>query len=369
MILGIDASTHFDEVKYNAKYYLDGKEVDPLKAFIQQNVEYFRIRVWNNPRTIDGKPYEGGNNDLDAFIKLGKLVKTYGYKIVLDIHYSDFWADPVKQFIPKEWEGCSYEELLKHVYDYTVLCLTKAKEADLPLEYIQIGNEITNGILWPVGKLDDSKSPRGNFDKLAEILKSGLKAVKDTWPSLKTIIHLERSFDMHIYDEYFTNIIALGVDFDIIGMSYYPTWHGTFDALFPNVEMCQKKFKKPVAIMEVSYPFTLEDYMEKDDANGHLVVCKDNYPTIKNNMSYPPTLEGQAEFIRDFIKECEKRDILGIFYWEPLWLPHGEDICWASKEGLAYIHEEIKTTRNEWSNQCLFDYKGNALPGFKAFKL
>ena len=128
MILGVDTSTYIEELEHGAKFYFEGKEIDPLDRFVKNGVSYMRIRLWHNPYTLDGKPYLAGNCDLKNFIELSKLAMKKGFKILLDIHYSDFWVDPAKQTLPKAWANHTYEELQNDVYNYTKEVLVKAKE-------------------------------------------------------------------------------------------------------------------------------------------------------------------------------------------------------------------------------------------------
>jgi len=368
MYLGIDTSTYFEEIDAGTKYILDGKEIDPLKYLHNVNgVTCMRIRLWVDPFGENKEPYLAGTCDLNNFIKLAKLAMSYGYEILLDIHYSDFWADPGKQLCPKSWVGLTFEEIKDKVYEYTKEVLVTIKKEGIPLKLIQIGNEITNGMIWPYGRLDESVSPRGNYDKLSELLKAGIKATREENPETKIIIHLERSYDHPVYDEYFTNIIKYGVDFDIIGASYYPYWHGTFDQLFDNLKKCQSKFNKEIMIMELGYSFTLEDYI-KSGSQAQLVINSDNIDTLLKQLPQPITPEGQAKFVKEFLVRAEKEGVSAVFYWEPLWIP-GENICWASKVAQKYIHEEGKSTRNEWANQCLFNYEGVALPSLDEFSI
>lgn len=366
MILGIDISTYIEELQANAKYYINNEIIDPLRVFEEQGVSYHRIRVWNNPYKND-KPYLGGTNDIDTFIKLAKLAKENNSNVILDLHYSDFWADPGKQMCPKSWIGLSFEQILSKVEEFTKKVLIIAKENEIQIDYIQVGNEITNGMIWPYGKLDDSCSPRKNYENLSMILKTGIKASKEIYPSIKTIIHLERGYDQVIYKEYFDSIIKNGVEFDIIGMSYYPYWHGTFTQFFANVNMCQTRYNKPVMVMELGYGFTLEDYILNNNGENHLVV-NTNSKEMLNNLPYPIDKQGQAMFINQFLKLAKENNLLGVVYWEPLWIP-GNNICWASHEGQEYINEVGKSQRNEWANQCLFDYHGNANPALFEFKI
>ena len=193
----------------------------------------------------------------------------------------------------------------------------------------------------------------------------GIKAAKEVYPETRIIVHLERSNDIEVYDELFSELKKRNVNYDVIGMSYYPYWHGNFKELFTNVNNCMNKFHKPVMIMELGYGFTLEDYLLTNNGQSELKVSKEN---LKAELPYDISVEGQALFIEDFLSRCEKNNIEGVVYWEPLWIP-GEQICWASEVGQEYINEGGRPTRNEWSNQCLFDYEGNKLPAFDKFKI
>ena len=368
MILGIDVSTYFEEENAHAKYFDNGKEIQPLDEFTKQGVNHMRIRLWNNPYNKEGKPYLGGTCDYNNFIKLAHLAKEKGYKIVLDFHYSDFWADPGKQMLPKEWEGMSLEEVETILYEFTKDTLSKAKKEGIDIPFVQIGNEITNGMCWPLGRLIDKEDgTRDNYDNLIRLLKAGIKAAKEVYSDIKIIIHLERSYDQKVYHEYFSQLQKHNVEYDIIGASYYPYWHGTFDQFFSNMKMCKETFNKDIMVMELGYGFTLEDYIQTNNGTSQLVINDDMLASSNFNKPYPLTVEGQACFIKEFLQLARQNGISGVFYWEPLWIP-GENICWASKEGQAYIHEEGKSTRNEWANQCMFDYNGNKLPSFDEYK-
>ncbi len=366
MFLGIDVSTWFDELDRGAVWYDGDAPMEPLDAFRRNGVDYMRIRVWNDPRSPEGKPYLGGNCDLANFLRLGRLAADKGYRLLLDLHYSDFWVDPAKQTTPKAWAGLDLAGLEGAVCDFTRATLETIKAHGLDLGLIQIGNEITNGILWPLGRLTGGEggAPRENYPALARLLKAGIRACREVFPQAGIVLHLERSYDQQVYTEFFSQMGALGVDYDVIGASYYPYWHGTFDQFFANMDLCGEKFGKPRMVMETGYGFTLEDYIKT--ANGGLVFDAATVESLDCRLPYPLTAEGQAQFVTRFLELCRAHHIAGGFYWEPLWLP-GEGICWASEEGQAYIHEEGKPTRNEWANQCLFDYKGRKLPAFDAF--
>lgn len=366
MLLGIDVSTYIEEKNAGARYLDNGKEFDPLQTFRDNGISLMRIRIWNNPFDENGKPYLGGTNDLNQALNLIKEGDKYGYQYLIDLHYSDFWADPGKQCLPKEWVGLSFEEIYQKVYSFTKETLSEIKKVKEDIPFIQIGNEVTNGMLWPYGQLVfDENNKLVDYKGFLKLLSSGIKASREIYPNAKIIIHLESSNKYQVYQEIFSKIAEERLDYDIIGMSYYPYWHGTFDELFYNVNLCQKAFKKDVMICELGYGFTLEDYIFTSNGKSELKVSRE---TLDAKLPYEISIEGQALFIEDFLKRCQNNNVAGVIYWEPLWIP-GEQICWASPKGQEYIGEPGKPTRNEWSNQCLVDYTGQKLPGFDKFKL
>ena len=324
-----------------------------------------RHRVWIDPKSPDGKPDLAGNCDIDSYVRLGKLAKSKGYKLLMDFHYSDFWADPGKQMIPKAWANYGIDEMVSAVYSFTKECLEIAVREGVAPTLIQVGNEITNGILWPVGKLEiDGK--RGNYDNFCRLIDAGCRACREITPDAKIILHLERSNDKAVYQEFFTEMEKHGIDYDIIGASYYPYWHGTPAELIENLNAC-KRFGKEIVIAELGYGFTDRGYTLGGEER-RLVIDAERAFVPGVTEKYPLTPAGQAEYIKDILALVRENGIGGVFYWEPLWLP-GDGICWASEAGQAYIHEEGKSTSNEWANQCLFDYKGRKLPAFDEFKI
>ena len=369
MILGVDTSTYLEELEAGNKFYFNGKEVDPLERFVSNGVDYMRIRLWHNPYSLDGKKYGAGTCDYDYFKRLAKLAMSKGMKILLDIHYSDFWVDPGKQVLPKAWQNHTYLQIIQDVYDYTKETLVKAKKDGIVISLIQIGNEITNGLLWPYGHLLDNPNGgvRLNYDKVCAFLKAGVKATREECPDCKIIIHLEKVYDTPRYMEYFNELKKYDVDYDIIGASYYPYWHGTFDDLYRTLNLCRDTFKKPIMVMELGYAFTLEDY--KEGCKDHLVIREDTYAQFGFKKEFDFTPEGQAAFVRAFLKRAEEEKLDGIFFWEPLLIP-GEGICWGTKAAQEYnVGGFVKEERSDWCNQCFADYKGNLLPAFDAYTL
>ena len=319
-----------------------------------------RLRLWVNPQSIDGEAYEGGNNDLEVTIALAKRAYSHGFKIVLDFHYSDFWADPGKQFMPKAWEALSFSELVRIMYMYTASVLQRFTEAKIPLHYVQVGNEITNGILWPHGKLFAKNALiTGGYERLSALLNSGIKAVREFSPQSKIIIHLDRGGDVNLYKEFLSAMYPLLSPFDIIGLSYYPYWHGTFSDLQANITYLQSNYVEDIMIMETSYAYNGKQSDEP------YVVSDEKTPVPAR---FPPfTPDGQKMFMHMLLTFAAENALAGIFYWEPAWLVAPGD-TWASKAGREYIEETHKADGNEWGNQALFTKDGTPLPALYTFK-
>lgn len=370
MILGIDVSTILETRAAGAHYYVNGKEIEPISySHDEHGVSMMRLRLWLNPFDEEGHPYGGGTVDLPTVIAIAKEGLSKGYQILLDFHYSDFWCDPGKQFIPKAWRNYSLDQIVDAVYEYTVETLKTLQNEGIYPYAIQIGNEITNGMLWPLAKLIDHGPgvKRGNYESLVRVLKSGVKGAREACPKSKLVIHLEKSGDKQIYREFFDEMTANDLDFDIIGISFYPYWHGTFDMVFDNVDMLKERYRKPVWIVETSYGFTIAPGTNQSEEFKPLIneefLSQDNVYA-----PYPITLEGQLAYTENLIAYSKKHGVEAIMWWEPFWLPL-KGLEWASKIGEAYTHETEKPTNNEWANQCLFDYDGNATPAFFAFKI
>ena len=372
MFLGIDVSTYLEQQRIaHPCYFKDGKEVNPFSIFKNNGIAYLRTRIWNDPYDEDGEPYLGGTCDLDNFIKLAKELTPYKFKHIVDFHYSDHWVDPSKQFLPKAWQKLSFNELVDAVYIFTRDSLKRISEEKIKIDMVQIGNEITHGFLWPYGELLYKEKRIESFDRFATLLKAGIKGVKEIFPKAKIIIHLEQSYDQFVYRDIISNLLSRDVKFDILGSSYYPFWHHGFDEYFSNMDMVRKEFNLEVMNVEVGYPFTVLDYKREANHNKvkHMVINADNVKEYEQYMPYPASKQGQALFLQEFIRLAKEHGMLGVCYWEPIWIP-AEGLCWGTTSAQRYQHHpSIKETRLDWSNMCLFDYDGNALPALDKFKL
>lgn len=359
-IKGMDISSLKELEELGAKYYMGGQERELLEILKAYGVNSIRLRLWNDPYSESGVPYGAGTSDLKTTMELAQRVLDKGFDFLLDIHYSDFWADPGKQRIPKAWRGMSAEELETAVYDFTRgTLLTMRKEHVFPT-MIQVGNELSNGLLWPYGKVPD-------YDNIARFINAGIRAVKSVDQEIPIMLHLDNGGNNDLYRKWFDEFMKCGEDFQVIGLSYYPFWHGTLQQLEDNMRDISERYGKELIVAEISMGHTLEDYKDYEKLNDEQRKGMAAKPELAAKIEYPMTHQGQCDFLKDFltrlagIKGCR-----GFYYWEPGWLPVPGS-GWANKEALAYI-EEKGPGGNEWANQALFDYDGNALPALEIIR-
>lgn len=356
---GMDLSTLKEVESLGGKFYDHGVEKDVFDILKSYGVNAVRLRLWNDPYTEDGIPYGAGTNDLPTTIELTKRALNHDMEVLLDFHYSDFWADPGKQRVPKAWRGMNAAQLEQAVYDFTVDTLKAMKEADAFPTLVQVGNELTNGTLWPFGK-------KPNYDNLARFISAGIRGVKAVDAQMPVMLHLDNGGNNEMYRDWFDHYIERGEDFDIIGLSYYPFWHGSLDALKNNMNDLAVRYGKELMIAEVSMGFTMEDYAEYEKLGADERKGYATKPELAAKVPFPMTKEGQKDFLQalfDVIKQVPDGKGKGYFYWEPAWIPVPGS-GWATKEALEYI-EEKGPGGNEWANQALFDYDGNALPALE----
>lgn len=361
-IKGMDLSTLLELERCGAKYYEDGKEKDILDIMKEHDVDTIRLRLWNDPKSEDGEPYGAGNNDLAETIAIGKKVTDAGFGVLLNFHYSDFWADPGKQIKPKAWKDFGVDELEQAVYDFTLENLTKIIEAGVNVTMIQVGNELSNGLLWPEGKVP-------NYDNIAKFVNAGIRACRKVNADIPIMIHLDNGGNNELYVRWFTNFIERGEEFEYIGLSYYPFWHGSLDQLEFNMNDIAKRFNKDLIIAEVSMGFTMDSYQEYEKLADSERKGYATKPELVEKIDYPMTIEGQADFTKDFLNRVANvvdDHGKGFFWWEPAWIPVPGS-GWATPASLKYMNDP-GPCGNEWANQALFDYDGNVLPALDVIK-
>ncbi len=226
-------------------FHDNGLEKDAIKTLKDHGFNYIRLRIFVNPENEKGYSPEKGFCGLDYTLQMAKRIKDAGLNLLLNFHYSDTWADPQKQFKPKAWEGLGFDKLTSTLEDYTKFVLTKLKEQGTMPEMVQIGNEVNHGIVWPEGHIS-------NLDNLASLLKAGIKAVREVNSNTTIMMHLALGGQNEETTFWFDNMIARGVEFDIIGLSYYPIWHCTLDDLNNNMLDIIDRYQKDVNVVEYS---------------------------------------------------------------------------------------------------------------------
>ncbi|MDO4940771.1 MAG: glycosyl hydrolase 53 family protein [Erysipelotrichaceae bacterium] len=356
MIKGFDMSALARIYELGGKYYENGEEKNAIEIVKNNGANLIRLRIFNDPYSINKKEYGGGICDISYLKRNVDYCEKYQIPYLLDFHYSDFWADPGKQTMPKAWIGKSVDELVEEIYDFTYFVLNNLSYRPT---MVQIGNEITNGMLWPIGDTE-------HFDNLVSFVNSGIKAVNDFDSNIKTMIHLDNGTNEELYDTWFEKYFNNGgMDFDYIGMSYYQIWNKGLRFLEDNIIKTIDKYHKKVIIAETSYPFTIDDYKENipDNQRKGMALKKELIP----NLEFDISRQGQCDYF-DSLGKLIKRidDLEGFIYWGSELIPY-DGSGWATYEGIEYVKEK-GPLGNEWANQAIFDYDGQTLPVLNAIK-
>ena len=368
-ILGADVSTLIAQENSGVRYYdEEGNEQDLLLTLAENGINTIRIRVWNDPYDAEGNGYGGGNNDVETAIEIGKRASQYNLSVMVDFHYSDFWADPAKQMAPKAWEGMTREEKQTAAYEFTYNALKQMITSGVNVTMVQIGNEITNGL-----------AGEEKWSSRVYILYGASQAVRDIAAEYKkdiqVVVHFTNPESSGQYDKYAQMLDKFEVDYDVFASSYYPYWHGTLENLTTVLKNVADKYDKKVMVAEVSYAYTMED----GDGSGNTIsedtVCE---------LTYPVTVQGQADCIRDVTKAVVDTGAgIGVMYWEPAWIPvpaatqeereklweqHGSG--WASVYAGEYDPEDAGKYYggSAWDNQALFDFNGKPLASLSVFR-
>ena len=364
---GMDASAVLALENCGVKYYnFDGKEQDVFMTLAQAGVNYIRLRVWNDPYAENGNGYGGGNNDVATAIALGQRATKYGMKVCIDFHYSDFWADPKKQFVPKAWEGMDIEEKSDALYNFTLESLTQLLDAGVDVGMVQIGNEINNGM-----------SGETDVANVRKLLTAGSKAVREaaanSGKEILVAVHYTNIDDMKKLDTLLTGLQVKEIDYDIVGLSFYPYWHGTIEDLKNAIIHIRDTYGKKVYVAENAYCYTAED----GDGSANSVEGTDDLAE-----GYSASVQGQANEVRDVCAAASEAGAEGVFYWEGTWIPVGpadadnSDLWekygsgWASSYASGYDPKDAGQYYGgcSWDNQAMFDFTGHPLASLNVFK-
>lgn len=362
-IVGMDVSTLIEVEKCNGHFFDGGEEADALSILKKYGTNMVRLRVWNDPYDEEGNSYSAGGNDLDTTLLLAHRAKNMGISWLMDFHYSDFWADPGKQTIPKAWQGMGVLELEQAVYDFTRECLIRCQKEDIMPAMVAVGNELSNGLLWPYGKVPE-------YANIARFVSAGIRAVRDIDPAIPVMIHLDNGGNNELYRRWFDNYFENnGENFEYIGLSYYPFWHGTLDGLKYNMNDIAARYNKKLIVAEVSMGYTMDDYKEYEGLSDSERKGMATRPEVAARVPFPMTVQGQTDFMKAFLSVIHNIDggaCEGYFYWEPAWIPV-KGSQWATESACRYMNEK-GPGGNEWANQALFSYDGHALDTLKIIK-
>lgn len=364
---GMDSSAVLALENSGVKYYnFHGEEQDVFMTLAQAGVNYIRLRVWNDPYDENGNGYGGGNNDVATAIALGQRATKYGMKVCIDFHYSDFWADPKKQFVPKAWEGMDIEEKSDALYNFTLESLTQLLDAGVDVGMVQIGNEINNGM-----------SGETDVANVRKLLTAGSKAVREaaanSGKEILVAVHYTNIDDMKKLDTLLTGLQVKEIDYDIVGLSFYPYWHGTIEDLKNAIIHIRDTYGKKVYVAENAYCYTAED----GDGSANSVEGTDDLAE-----GYSASVQGQANEVRDVCAAASEAGAEGVFYWEGTWIPVGPADAdnsnlwekygsgWASSYASGYDPKDAGQYYGgcSWDNQAMFDFTGHPLASLNVFK-
>ncbi len=337
---GADLSFEPQEEAAGAHFTDGGVPGSALSILNHHGLNYVRLRLW-----VDPPP---GYSNLASDLKMAQRIKAAGDRLYLDIHYSDFWADPQHQDIPASWQGQDLAQLTATMESYTRSVIQAFAAQGTPVDMVSIGNEIRNGILWPVGQVNWTADT--GWSNLVQLLKAGVAGAHEGNPAghkLLVMLHFDEGGNNADSVRFFDHMIQGGVPFDVIGLSYYSFFHGHLNAMRNNVDDLATRYGKPIVIAESQYAWTLA----AGDSTGNFV-----WQTSQLERGYPANPGGQESFYNDalsILAQVPHHLALGLFYWEPEWIP---GVGWEPGAG----------TPND--DLTLFSFTGKALPSVGLFQ-
>ncbi len=364
-ILGMDLSSVISLENGGVRFYdFDGKEQDVFKTLADSGVTHIRVRVWNDPYDFADRGYGGGNCDVETACRIGERAARYDLKLIVDFHYSDFWADPGKQMVPKAWKRMSIEEKTQAVYDYTLSSLNALKAAGADVGVVQIGNEI-NGFLCG----------EKTWFNITYLIDAGSRATREACPDALVAVHFTNPEKVDALIGYAGKLDYYDIDYDVFASSWYPYWHGSLENLAAELNKVADRYGKKVMVMETSYAYTAED----TDFFGNTIG-------EGAQAGYPFTVQGQANLVRDLADTLanDVHNAIGLVYWEGAWISAGGDSWeqnaalwekygsgWASSFAASYDPDDAGKYYggSAVDNQAFFDASGRPLVSLKVFRL
>ncbi|HWR84610.1 MAG TPA: glycosyl hydrolase 53 family protein [Rhodoglobus sp.] len=341
-----------------------GNPADLFEVLADHGITDVRVRVWNDPYDAERNGYGGGTVDVDRAVTIGERATAAGLRVLVDFHYSDFWADPAKQHAPKAWEGLTVEQTANALRAFTVDALQQFEDAAVDVRMVQVGNETNNGVAGVTG-----------WDGMAQLFSAGSSAVREVLPEALVAVHFTNPERPGAYATAAAALAQRNVDYDVFASSYYPYWHGSLSNLTTVLSQVADTYDKQVAVVETSWATTLAD----GDGHGNTI----DLPAEAT--AYPVSVQGQATAVRDVIEAVvDVGDAgIGVYYWEPAWLPVGppsqleankalwerDGSGWATSFAGSYDPEDA----GKWfggsavDNQALFDRDGRPLESLNVF--
>lgn len=397
-IRGVDISSVVSEYESGVKYYdFDGTELaltseNGEKTFFdflkESGVNWVRVRVWNDPYDVDGNSYGGGANDIEKAVTIGKAATDAGLKVLVDFHYSDFWADPNMQGAPKEWENMTLDEKTEALSEFTTESMETLLSSGVDVGMVQVGNETNNGL---AGEKPEYNGSDLDLTKMGQLFNAGSEAVRTEAEKynkdILVAVHYTNVQDPGYFDGVAKALEDADVDYDVFATSYYPFWHGTTENLTSTLQELAEKYDKKVMVAETSYAYTMQD------GDGHDNNVREDATGLEYN--YSVNVQGQANAVADVIKAVKNIGDAGIgmFYWEPAWIPVNnaydedgnlkEDVVdqnrkiwekygsgWASSYSGEYDPDNAGRYYggSSWDNQAMFDVSGHPLESVNVYK-
>lgn len=323
-----------------SQYYdPEGKKISFLLPWLHtEGMNAMRVRLFVNPSDYTGSDRDpNACQDLDYIIPICRQIKEAGMDLMLDFHYSDTWADPAKQWTPKVWAGLTDSQLYEKIYDYTRETLLTLQSEGITPDFIQPGNEISYGMLWGTKDTPSSQLKKtfmgsdANWTRLGNLLKNAIKACREVCPKAGIVIHTERVAQVDVQNNFYNRMRSLGIHYDIIGLSYYPYFHGKMSVLDNALSSLEKNFgDKRIMIVETGYPYAWE------------------VPGTDKTVDYDYTVAGQNQFATELVATLLKHQAVdGLFWW---WMEY-------NAKG---------TSLSGWYNAPLFDSRdGKATPALR----
>lgn len=304
MLLGADISA-LERIEQGGAVFRQGGQAGDAVAILRaQGSNVFRLRLFVAPNGSEVQV-----NDLAYTLRMAGRVKAAGARLLLDIHYSDTWADPGHQAIPAAWAGADLDSLEGLVESYTADVVAQLKQAGTTPDIVQVGNEIDAGMLWPLGQVGGAADTPVQWDQLTRLLKAGIRGVQDaTDPadSVRIMLHYSQGGSVAGSQWFFEHLDSAGVGYDLIGLSYYPWWHGTLARLRANLKFLAGRYGKDIVVVETSYPWR---------AGGW-----EGMVSNPNAMAWPVSPAGQRRFLEDLldaIATTPENHGAGLLWWYP----------------------------------------------------